>query len=76
MVQMLVLPPPSAPFVDDDPKNDLLINIPIHETDSDSNDSTVTVRDKEPIYKWCLIYTGIFVGGGIGICLLVYFFWH
>ncbi len=59
---------------DDDPKNEQFINIPIQDSDSDS-DYTVVV-DNEPIYKWCLIYIGIFAGLGTGICLLVYFLWH
>ncbi len=70
------MPTPSAPLDDDDPKNEQLINIPINETDSESSDSTLIVKDNEPIYKWFLIYVGVFVGGGTGICLLVYFFWH
>lgn len=75
MVQFGVMP--SAPPIDDDPKNELLINIPINtDTDSDISHDTIVVRDSEPIYKWCLIYFGVFAVGGIGICLLVYFFWH
>jgi len=69
----MVLPPlPSAPPADD-PINEPLINIPIYESD---NDSDTIVVDKDPIYKWCLIYTGIFLGGGIAICLVVYFYWR
>ena len=71
------MPPPMLlSFENEDPKNELLINIPIHETDSESSESSIVVRDTEPIYKWCMIYTGIFLGGGFIICLLVYFFWH
>ena len=69
---MVQLPLPSAPPADD-PINEPLINIPIYESYSDSDTGVV---DKEPMYKWCLIYVGIFLGGGVTICLLVYFFWH
>jgi hypothetical protein len=69
---MVQLPLPSAPPADD-PINEPLINISIYE--SDSSEDTIVV-DKEPIYKWCLIYAGIFFGGGVAICLMVYFFWH
>lgn len=44
--------------------------------DDPINEPLINIEDKEPIYKWCLMYAGIFCGGGAAICLLVYFCWH
>ncbi len=75
MVQLGVMP--SAPPIDDDPKNEQFINISLNtDIESESESDSVAVRDREPIYKWCLIYFGTFVIGGAAICALVYFFWH